>query len=203
MEDRTLGLEGMGRFLTALMLLPFVLATPAAATDEGVEYIEDLWEDAIESEEYQEASGDTTHYPTDWPSAPEGIYGYTLKSNGDSCNWCWVHARAVDNEEIKRWVHTSMWAENQEPWLSCFYVVNRNADYLYVPRNHAYYMSAFRWHPPYPQRVPPQPVEEPDNPAGRISAYVSGVYITEEYGNPPGGTLQQVCDISLGTLVNW
>lgn len=194
----------MSRLITGLAVL-LLVAAPALATDEGVEYIEDQWEEIIDTDGYETGSGDPSHYPADWFSAPEGIYGFTLKSDGDSCNWCWVRARAEDDPDIKRWVHTSMWAVNTSPYWSCFYVVNSNYAYLYVPRGHFYYMSAFRWHPIYTQRVPPQPVSEPDNPGGRTGAYVSPVYLTpykyDTAGN--GGTLQQVVDIYLENLESW
>jgi len=194
----------MGRFLMAVAVL-LLAATIAPATDEGVVYIEDIWEDAITDDNYQEGGGNSSHYPPGWFEAPEGIYGWTLKGTGDSCNWSWVRARAVDNAEIKRWVHTSTWAVNESPYWSCFYLVNANYSFCYVPRNHFYYMSAFRWHPPYVQRVPPQPVTEPDNPGERTSAYVSPVYVTPyEYDyQSGGGTLSQVVDITLSDLESW
>lgn len=190
------------RALTAMAMLVLVVGSAAAT---GVAYIEGLWEDIIATDAYSSASGDPSHYPTDWMSAPEGIYGWTLKSDGDSCNWVWVRARAEDNPEIKRWVHTSTWAQNIYPYWSCFYCVNKSQAWNYVPMGHKYYMSSFRWHPIYVQRVPPQPVSEPDNPGNRTSAYVSPVYLTEHKYDYPGqgGSLQQVADLYLQNLVNW
>jgi len=190
----------------AVVVILFLLGLPLVTFGGGVALIENLWEQEIASDNYEIGTGDPSHrapIDTAFP-APEGIYGWTLKENGDSSNWSWVRARAHDDPNIKRWVHTSMWAENIFPYWSCFYCVNKNYAHMYVPMYHKYFMSAFRWIPTIIQRFPPQPVNEPPQPPNAQGAYRSGVYLTREYyAPPPNGEWSQVVDITQRFVVMW
>jgi len=97
-----------------------------------------------------------------------------------------------------------MWSNHVWPFWSCFYCVNKNYDYMFVPMGHKYYMSAFRWIPTSIQHFSPQPVPNPPQPPEARGAYRSGVYLTpDKYAPPPNGQWSQVVDITQRYIVKW
>ena len=184
--------------LCAGCLLP--LATSALAL-EGVEAIEEVWEDSIAAENYVAAIGDVVSQP---PQVPEGIRGGVRYEDWSPAHWSWVRGRAEDNASIKRWVHTAWWSNHAYPYYSNFYVMNYNYDYIHIPYNHRYYMSGMCWSPPVIEHFPSQPYDEPPLPEGVGAATVSPVYLTpKEYGRGPGQTLAMEVNIWLTMGLAW
>jgi hypothetical protein len=179
--------------LCAGCLLP--LATSALAL-EGVEAIEEVWEDSIAADNYLSAIGDMTSQP---PGVPEGIRGSVRYADWSPARFSWVKGRAEEDSTIKRWVNTSMWGA-----LSSSYVMNANYDFMYIPYHHKYFMSGFCWNPPDSTVYPPQPVDEPPD-VGAGAAVISPVYLTPyKYGNTsPDERLAMEVNIWLTTGLAW
>jgi hypothetical protein len=83
--------------------------------------------------------------------------------------------------------------------------MNRNYDYMYIPRGHYYYMSAFRWIPTCVEYPPRQPTSTPPQPFGTTGIYYSGTYLTPyKYDTEAnGGHLSQEVDITLKYVMMW
>ncbi len=175
----------------------------ARATD-GVAKLDSIWAMDIAKGNYAIGTGNPDRTLPLGGGAPEGIYGFTYKESGDTCNWCWTKGRAQDNPNIKRWVHTSWWSNHACPYWSAFYCMNKNYAHMYIPTGHKYYMSAFRWIPTYVEHPPIQPTENPPQPPGAIGTYSSGAYLTpQQYGPPPSGAWSQQVDITLQYMEIW
>ncbi|MEO0297507.1 MAG: hypothetical protein ABIN23_08710, partial [candidate division WOR-3 bacterium] len=139
----------------------------------------------------EQLEGEVIGYEKEGWLERDGYFVYTYTSDTlpiHAAHWCWVNAQATDNSNIKRWIHTSYWCkeENGQPVWPYYSNMGRFAAWderIFIPREHAYYMYAFRWLPADEEHAyyVALPVDEPWEPDWAQGMQSSPVYITHRY----------------------